>query len=178
MSEIVVELWVNGVRRHCRVDGRRRLLDLLRDDLELTGTKECCGTGDCGACTVLLDGRPINSCILLAGAATGHRVETIEGLRDCTEMAALARSFAEGGAVQCGFCTPGMLVTATVLLRERREITERDARHFLAGNLCRCTGYPEIIEAVLRAGATLAQDDSRRASGGAPIGHEVGRADG
>lgn len=151
MTRVTIELEVNGERHRCSIPSERRLLDVLRDDLGLTGTKECCGTGDCGACTVLLDSVPINSCVYLAVASHHRRVETIEGLRQTPEMSFLSEAFLTSGAVQCGFCTPGILVMATALLRMERRPDERTVRQFLAGNLCRCTGYVDIIEAVLRA---------------------------
>jgi aerobic-type carbon monoxide dehydrogenase small subunit (CoxS/CutS family) len=150
--QVTIDLEVNGERRRCAASPRRRLLDLLRDDLGLTGTKECCGTGDCGACTVLLDGVPINACVYLAAAAHRRRVETIEGLRDSPQMQALADGFAAGGAIQCGFCTPGILVMAVALLRRRADLDGAAVRRHLAGNLCRCTGYVDIIDAIVAAG--------------------------
>ena len=158
--QVTIDLEVNGERRRCVAAPRRRLLDLLRDDLGLTGTKECCGTGDCGACTVLLDDVPINSCVYLAAAAHRRRVETIEGLRDSPEMQALADGFAAGGAIQCGFCTPGILVMAVALLRRRAPIDGATVRQHLAGNLCRCTGYVDIVDAIVTAGGAARFSES------------------
>lgn len=167
MKHVTIDLEVNGERRECQVRVERRLLDVLRENFGLTGTKECCGTGDCGACTILLDDRPINSCVYLAVAGHGRRIQTIEGLRDQPEMQRLCEAFETGGAVQCGFCTPGMLVMATSLLQADGDLDEATIRAHLAGNLCRCTGYVDIVGAVLeasRAGAATGSADVRRES--------------
>lgn len=126
----------------------RRLLDYLRDDLGLTGTKESCGRGECGACTVLVDGRPILSCITLAARVSG-RVETVEGVAD--ESRALRRAFADLGALQCGFCTPGQIVRGTALLRDGLPEEDRELRESMGGNVCRCTGYDGILAALREA---------------------------
>lgn len=160
MRRVAIEMEVNGELENCVVPVERRLLDVLRNDLGLTGTKECCGTGDCGACTVLLDDRPINSCVYLAVAGHGRRVRTIEGLQDMPEMQRLCEAFETGGAIQCGFCTPGMLVMATSLLHAQGELDEESIRNHLAGNLCRCTGYVDIVGAVLQAGCVDATSAS------------------
>ena len=140
---------VNG--RHVRVDvsGSTRLLDALREDLRLTGTKEGCGEGECGACSVLIDGEVVNSCLIAAGQIEGCNVTTVEGLATNGALSPLQRAFIDHGAAQCGICTPGMLLAAHVLLQRTRRPTADDVREALAGNLCRCTGYTKIIEAVM-----------------------------
>jgi aerobic-type carbon monoxide dehydrogenase small subunit (CoxS/CutS family) len=142
---------VNGQAHQLDADADRTLLQLLRADLGLTGTKEGCDDSECGACMVLVDGRPVNSCCYLALQTSGRDVVTVEGLADGTELNALQRAFLEEGGVQCGYCTPGMLISATALLRSNRAPTDDDIRQALAGNLCRCTGYQKIVAAVRRA---------------------------
>jgi len=130
--------------------GSRRLLDVLREDLHLTGTKEGCGEGECGACSVLIDGQVVNSCLVAAGQVDGCSVVTVEGLAPPDgELSPLQRAFVERGAAQCGICTPGMLLAAHALLRDNPSPTADEVRVALAGNLCRCTGYTKIIDAVL-----------------------------
>jgi aerobic-type carbon monoxide dehydrogenase small subunit (CoxS/CutS family) len=133
------------------VDAHRTLLSLLRDDLGLTGTKEGCDDSECGACMVLLEGRPVNSCSYLALQVGSRDVATVEGLASAGTLGALQRAFAEVGGIQCGFCTPGMLMSASALLEATPEPSEEEVRVALVGNLCRCTGYQKIIQAVLRA---------------------------
>ncbi|MBI4267338.1 MAG: (2Fe-2S)-binding protein, partial [Chloroflexi bacterium] len=125
------------------------LLEVIRDKFQLTGTKESCSLGDCGACTVILDGKAVNSCLVLAVAARGKEVLTIEGLRNEAGLHPIQKAFIEHGAVQCGFCTPGMILSAKALLDENPTPTENEVREAIAGNLCRCTGYVKIIEAIL-----------------------------
>lgn len=139
---------LNGhpVDTHC--DDARILLDLLRDDLRLTGTKRGCDLGTCGCCTVLLDGRPTLSCLTLARLAEGREVVTIEGLTPAQGLSAVQKAFVERGATQCGFCTPGFVVTATALLRERPHPSRDEIERAISGNLCRCTGYIKIVEAI------------------------------
>ena len=129
--------------------GARRLLDVLREDLGATGTKEGCGEGECGACSVLIDGEVVDSCLIAGGQVEGREVTTVEGLADGGRLTALQQAFIERGAAQCGICTPGMLLAAHVLLEQSRRLTADDVREGLAGNLCRCTGYTKIIDAVL-----------------------------
>ncbi len=145
-----IHLIVNGEDYHLMVPPNRILLDLLREDLELTGTKEGCGLGKCGACTVLLDDRPVHACLLLALQADGCRVDTIEGMADIATKALhpLQEAFVEKGAIQCGFCTPGMINTAKALLDENPNPGEEDIKLAIAGNLCRCTGYHKIVDAI------------------------------
>ncbi len=145
---LAVTMTVNGERRTAEVWPMERLLDVLRRDFGLTGTKEGCGEGECGACAVLLDGELVNSCLVPVAQADGCAVTTIEGIGN----ERLLGAFAECGGTQCGFCTPGMVVAAEALLRERPQPTEDEIREGLAGNLCRCTGYTGIVAAVRRAG--------------------------
>jgi aerobic carbon-monoxide dehydrogenase small subunit len=140
---------LNGTAVSLDVAGTRRLLDVLREDLHLTGTKEGCGEGECGACSVLIDGEVVDSCLVAAGQVEGCEVTTVEGLADGGRLTALQQAFIEHGAAQCGICTPGMLLAAHVLLQGSRRLNADDVREGLAGNLCRCTGYTKIIDAVL-----------------------------
>lgn len=142
---------VNGESVDVAVDPGAMLIDVLRGELELTGTKESCGRGECGACTVLLDGKAVTSCITPAMKAMNREVLTIEGLASPGKLHAVQEAFVEHGAVQCGFCTPGMVLSAKALMDENPEPTEREIRVGLSGNLCRCTGYVKIVEAVLAA---------------------------
>ena len=145
-------LTVNGLPYEREVEPRRTLLELLREDFELTGTKEGCGLGECGTCTVLLDGEPVKSCITLAVQANGKTVTTIEGLEEPDgTLHPIQQAFIDHGAIQCGFCTPGMVLSAKALLDENPRPTELDVRRAIAGNLCRCTGYQKIVEAILAA---------------------------
>jgi len=146
----MIRLKVNGVDQQLDTSPLARLLDAIRGPLALTGTKEGCGEGECGACTVLLDGVPVNSCLVALGQCAGHEVTTVEGLAAKDALTPLQRCFVEHGGAQCGICTPGMLVAADALLRRVPSPTEADVRDALAGNLCRCTGYQRIVEAVLR----------------------------
>ena len=148
---------VNGREVEVETDAQTRLLDLLREDLYLTGTKEGCGEGECGACTVLLDGRAVNSCLILAPQVDGKDVLTIEGLADGTDLHPIQRAYVEKGAVQCGFCTPGFILSTYALLRENPSPTDEEILTALEGNLCRCTGYTKILEAV-RYAAKLMQE--------------------
>ena len=155
MTKIRVTTTVNGDAQEFLADPRETLLDVLRDRLGLTGSKEGCGTGDCGACSVLLDGRLVSSCLVLGVEAEGHSIETIEGVAEGEELHPLQRKFLEHAALQCGFCTPGFLVASKALLEHNPDPTEEEVRYWLAGNLCRCTGYDKIVRAVLDAAAEL-----------------------
>lgn len=150
---------VNGQAESASVPATMTLLDLLRDRLALTGTKEGCGIGECGACTVLLDGKPVISCLMLAVEADGHDIETIEGEAVGGELSVLQRSFIETGAIQCGFCTPGMIMSARGLLNRTASPSDEDIVEAIAGNLCRCTGYESIIAAIRIAADRLAGDE-------------------
>lgn len=143
-----IHFTLNGRKRSITVNPIRRLLDVLREDLELTGTKEGCGEGECGACSVLIDGRLMNACILAVGVVEGASVETIEGVRESERGERIVEAFGREGAVQCGFCIPGMVVASDYLLRENSAPTEEEIRHGISGNLCRCTGYDRIVAAV------------------------------
>ncbi len=145
----LVTLTVNGRDHDLLIEPHRTLLDVLRVELDLTGAKHGCGVGECGSCTVLVDGRPVNSCLVLAVACVGKEITTIEGLAAGGDLSALQKSFIEHGAIQCGFCTPGMILTSTALLAANPSPTEAEVREAISGNLCRCTGYQKIVEAVL-----------------------------
>ncbi|SFL57217.1 (2Fe-2S)-binding protein [Shimia aestuarii] len=155
MSKTHVTTKVNGDTVEFLADPRASLLDCLRDNLGLTGTKEGCGTGDCGACSVTLDGTLVCSCLVLGVEAEGREIGTIEGMAEDKELHPLQRKFIEHAALQCGFCTPGFLVAAKALLDQNQNPTEEEVRYWLAGNLCRCTGYDKIIRAVMDAAAEL-----------------------
>jgi carbon-monoxide dehydrogenase small subunit len=144
-----IRLTVNGDGYEFSVESKKTLLDFLREDLELTGTKRGCDNGECGACAVLLNGRPVNACLVLAVEADGQEVLTIEGLADGTHLHPLQESFLHHGAVQCGYCTPGMILTAKALLDENPRPTEMEVRKAIAGNLCRCGTYNKVVQAVL-----------------------------
>lgn len=150
-----IELIVNGKRHELFVEPWKTLLEVLREDLGLTGAKRGCDDGNCGACTVILDGKAIKSCLMLAPQANGKEILTIEGLGTPENLHPLQQAFLDHFAVQCGFCTPGMILAAKALLDENPEVSEEDIREGLHGNICRCTGYVKIVEAVEAAGAEL-----------------------
>jgi len=145
----VVTLRINGDSYDLLIEPKKTLLEVLREDLGLTGTKEVCDLGTCGACTVLLDNRPVLSCLTLAVACQDKEIKTIEGFRNGEKLHPLQRSFIENGAIQCGMCTPGMILTSKALLDENPYPTEMEVREAISGNLCRCTGYVKIVEAIL-----------------------------
>lgn len=147
----VVTLRVNGDSYELFIEPKKTLLEVLREDLGLTGTKAVCGLGACGACTVLIDNRPILSCLTLAVASQGKEITTIEGLREGERLHPLQEAFIEKGAIQCGMCTPGMILSGKALLDKNPRPTELEVRKAIAGNLCRCTGYVKIVEAILAA---------------------------
>jgi carbon-monoxide dehydrogenase small subunit len=151
MSTQVVEFTVNGQAHSVEVFPMARLLDVLREQLQLTGTKEGCGEGECGACTVSIDGQIVNSCLVPVAQVNGAEIITIEGVAAANELHAVQQAFIEHGGAQCGICTPGMVLAAVDLLKRNPEPTEDDIRIGLAGNLCRCTGYMKIFESVVRA---------------------------
>ncbi|GAA4855176.1 (2Fe-2S)-binding protein [Pseudonocardia benzenivorans] len=148
MSAVDVTLTVNGRQAQVEIEPAETLLGMLRERLRLTGTKEGCNEGECGACTVLVDGLPVDSCIYSAAATSGRSVETVEGLADDDLGRELQAAFVAAGGVQCGFCTPGFLTTLVAVLRENPEPSEPELREALAGNICRCTGYSQILDAV------------------------------
>jgi carbon-monoxide dehydrogenase small subunit len=163
MNDVAITLTVNGTRHRATVPARTSLADLLREHLNLTGTHLGCEHGVCGACTVLLDGEPARSCITLAASCAGHEVTTVEGLHD-PAADAIREAFAGEHGLQCGFCTPGMLITAADVVRRHPGIGPEQAAYELAGNLCRCTGYIGIIRAVCRAADTIRTQESGRRS--------------
>jgi carbon-monoxide dehydrogenase small subunit len=151
MNKSEVSLTVNGKPHRLEVFPMARLLDVLREELQLTGTKEGCGEGECGACTVIVDGMIINSCLVPVGQVDGSEIRTIEGVAGDDELHAVQQAFIEHGGAQCGICTPGMVLAAVDLLERNPQPTETEIRTALAGNLCRCTGYMKIFESVIRA---------------------------
>ena len=163
----MIQLKVNGSLYPVEVDPRERLLDTLRYKLDLTGAKEGCGTGDCGCCTVLLDGKPVTSCLVMAMQANGHEITTVEGLARAGELSAIQKAFVDHTALQCGVCIPGFIVNATALLRENPNPTEAEIRQAISGNLCRCTGYVNIVKAIQHAAGAI------RATSAATPAHSV-----
>lgn len=155
MEKRLIQLTVNGDQYDVIVKPNQTLVEVLRDDLELTGTKVGCGEGACGTCTVLVNGKPVRSCLTLAVEAQGKEIETIEGLASEGELHPVQKAFIERGAIQCGFCTPAMILTSKALLEENSNPTEEEVRRAISGVVCRCTGYAKIVEAIMSvAGAT------------------------
>ena len=148
-------LSINGESRLMLVEPFYSLLDCLRDEAQLTGTKKGCDEGDCGACTVLMDGKPVTSCLVLAHSAHDSSITTIEGLADVGELNPVQKAFVEHGGLQCGFCIPGLIMSATGFLQENPNPTEEDVRFAIGGNLCRCTGYARVVEAIMAAAAEM-----------------------
>ena len=151
MQKYHIQTTINGDEIDVLVESTQSLLDVLRDELQMTGTKEGCGTGDCGACSVTIDGTLVCSCLVLGVEAGGKNIETIEGMADGDNLHPLQEKFIEHVALQCGICTPGLLIAAKHLLEENPDPNEKEVRYGLAGNLCRCTGYQKVVEAVLDA---------------------------
>jgi carbon-monoxide dehydrogenase small subunit len=145
----LIELNVNGELYEVAIQQHRTLAEVLREELDLIGTKEACNEGDCGSCTVILDGKTVTACLTLAVEADGKEITTIQGIADGSELSPLQQKFIDHGAIQCGFCTPGMIMSATALLEENPNPTEDEVRMGIAGNICRCTGYTKIVEAIL-----------------------------
>lgn len=160
MNKLIIELTINGKKRKVETTPSTRLLDLLRDDLHLTGTKEGCGKGECGACTVIMNGELVASCLVLAPQADGVVITTIEGIGDNKHLDPVQEAFVETGAVQCGFCTPGMILAAKRLLEENSQPNEEEIKRGISGNLCRCTGYQKIIDAIKLSAVRLAGGNS------------------
>ena len=155
MAKVHVTTTVNGDAAEFLCDPQQTLLDVLRDELQLTGSKEGCASGDCGACSVMLDDRLVCACLVLGAEAEGHRIETIEGMAEGDELHPLQQKFLEHAALQCGICTPGFLIAAKALLDRNPDPSETELRYWLAGNLCRCTGYDKIVRAVLDAATEM-----------------------
>ena len=160
MSKLHVTATVNGDEREFLCRPGETLLNALRDELDMTGSKEGCASGDCGACTVVMDGEMVCSCLVLAGEAQGRSIQTVEGVAEGSDLHPVQHKFLEHGALQCGFCTPGFIVASKALLERNPDPTETEVRYWLAGNLCRCTGYDKIVRAVLDAAAELRQERS------------------
>lgn len=157
---INIEVDINGKDYKLEVEDDLRLIDLLRDKLQLTGTKEGCGEGECGACTVILEGKTVNSCLLLATQIHGKRIITIEGLGDENNLHPIQKAFLEKGAVQCGYCIPGMVLSAKALLDKNSKPIREEIRESISGNLCRCTGYEKIIDSIERASELIQKEGS------------------
>ena len=155
MSKIHVTTTINGEPAEFLSEPQMSLLDILRDEMHLTGSKEGCGSGDCGACSVIMDGRVVCSCLVLGVEAEGKEITTIEGIANGEELHPVQRKFLEHAALQCGFCTPGLIGATKALLDRNPDPTETEARYWLAGNLCRCTGYDKVIRAVMDAAAEM-----------------------
>jgi carbon-monoxide dehydrogenase small subunit len=170
---MLLELTVNGECRSAEVEPLRRLLDVLREDLALTGTKEGCGEGECGACSVVLDGALVNSCLVAACQVAGSVVVTVEGVAEGERLAPVQRCFLERGGAQCGICTPGMIVAAQCFLESGKPATDLAVREAIAGNLCRCTGYAKIVEAIQLAAGQGGERAAGHGSGAAAGAREV-----
>jgi aerobic carbon-monoxide dehydrogenase small subunit len=172
---VKISLLVNGSRRSADVPPMKRLLDVLREDLSLTGTKEGCGEGECGACSVLLDGELANSCLVPACQADGAKVVTVEGIGTGKKLHPLQQAFWEHGGAQCGICTPGMLVASLPLVSRQGRLTGEEVREGLAGNLCRCTGYVKIVESVLAAHRQMPRRKPAKKPARKPARQKTGR---
>jgi carbon-monoxide dehydrogenase small subunit len=155
MKQVEIVLNVNGINYTVAVEPQRTLVEVLRDTLGLTGTKKSCSEGECGACTVLMDGKPATSCLILALDAQGKEITTIEGLSEGEKLHPIQEAFLKHGAIQCGFCTPGMVMSAKAFLDENPKPTATEVRKAISGNLCRCTGYQQIVDSILAASKTM-----------------------
>ncbi len=162
MSKLHISASVNGEAVEYLCDPSQTLLDVLRDELNLTGSKEGCSSGDCGACTVTVNGRIVCSCLVLGAEMNGATITTVEGMASCETLHPIQQKFLEKAALQCGFCTPGFLIAAKALLERNPNPTETEARYWLAGNLCRCTGYDKIIHAVLETAADMRAEAGKK----------------
>jgi len=162
MSNLFIEFTINGKKRRMQTTPSTRLLDLIRDDLHLSGTKEGCGKGECGACTVIMDGELVASCLVLAPQADGAVITTIEGLSHGEKLHPIQEAFIETGAVQCGFCIPGMILAAKKILENNLRPDEKEIKRGISGNICRCTGYQKIFDAIKLAGEKLSVLNSRK----------------
>lgn len=151
MKQEEIVLKVNGTNYRLSIDPRRTLVEVLRENLGLTGTKKSCNEGDCGACTIMMDGKPVASCLVLAMDAQGKEILTIEGLSEGEKLHPIQEAFLKNGAIQCGFCTPGMVMSAKALLDENPKPTTAEIRKAISGNLCRCTGYQHIVDSIMAA---------------------------
>jgi len=160
MEKRIIRLTVNGEEEELMATPNRTLLEVLRNDLNLTGAKEGCGEGACGACTVLVDGQPVYSCLTLAVEVQGKAITTIEGLADGARLHPIQQAFVDHAAIQCGFCSPGMILVAKALLDENPRPTQQEAREAISGNVCRCTGYAKIVEAMLEAAEMIQEGGS------------------
>ncbi len=158
MKLVEIFLKVNGINYKLAIEPQRTLVEVLRETLGLTGTKKSCSEGECGACTVLMDGKPVTSCLVLAMDAQGKEIQTIEGLSDGEKLHPIQEAFLKHGAIQCGFCTPGMVMSAKAFLEENPKPTAAEARKAISGNLCRCTGYQQIVDAILAASKAMAKE--------------------
>lgn len=148
MEQITIQFNLNGTDMSVQADANKRLVDFLREDMGMTSVKEGCGEGECGACTIIYNGKAVTSCLMLAGQANGSRITTLEGVSKNGEMDYIQKAFAEAGAVQCGYCTPGMILSAKALLDRKPNPTNEEIKRAMSGNLCRCTGYTKIVKAV------------------------------
>lgn len=157
MKQVEIVLRVNGINYEVAVEPQRTLVEVLRDTLGLTGTKKSCSEGECGACTVLMDGKPATSCLILALDAQGKEITTIEGLSEGEKLHPIQEAFLKHAAIQCGFCTPGMVMSAKAFLDENPKPTATEVRKAISGNLCRCTGYQQIVDSILAASKMMSQ---------------------
>ena len=159
MKQVEIVLRVNGINYEVAIEPQRTLVEVLRDTLGLTGTKKSCSEGECGACTVLMDGKPATSCLILALDAQGKEITTIEGLSEGEKLHPIQEAFLKHGAIQCGFCTPGMVMSAKALLGENPKPTATEVRKAISGNLCRCTGYQQIVDSILAASKMMSKEN-------------------
>ena len=160
MEKVTVRYTINGEKKEMNIDPNMSLVDFIREELHLTGTKKGCGIGECGVCTVLLNGEPVNSCLVLAPQVDGAEIVTIEGISKHGKLSKLQKAFVEHSAIQCGYCTPGMIMATKALIDKNPEATEDQIRQHLSNNLCRCTGYDQPVKAVLKAAKEIREDNN------------------